>query len=353
MLVMIKHNYRKVAAGYTHTRFIPKLFLLCILVLTLMSCLAPTQLKQPPDEVKLQLKWIHQAQFAGFYMAQEKGYYARENIRVTFLEGGMDTDILQLVNDGKADFGIMSPELILDRRGKGQQVTAIAAIFRRSAAVFMAMADSGIIRPRDFLGKKIALTSVGGAADFPILLKAMVKKLGLDINKIAMVPFDSTYATFLSREVDVTPTYSIKGLLDMRQKGLKLNLIWPSDYGVNFYSDTLFTTDRMVTQNPNLAARFLRASLQGWQEAIEDYQQAVTLTLKYSQNQDRQFQVSQMEAMLPLVHTGEGKIGSMQPEIWDGMYDILLDQGLLAKPFDVKQAYTLRLLEEVYGSKNR
>jgi hypothetical protein len=79
----------------------------------------------------------------------------------------------------------------------------------------------------------------------------------------------------------------------------------------------------------------------------------VTLTLKYSQNQDRQFQVSQMEAMLPLVHTGEGKIGSMQPEIWDGMYDILLDQGLLAKPFDVKQAYTLRLLEEVYGSKNR
>ncbi len=74
-----------------------------------------SQPPKAPDEVKLQLKWLHQAQFAGFYMAQEKGYYAKENIKVTFLEGGQDVDIAGSVISGKADFGVVSPEEILIR----------------------------------------------------------------------------------------------------------------------------------------------------------------------------------------------------------------------------------------------
>jgi NitT/TauT family transport system substrate-binding protein len=91
--------------------------------------------------------------------------------------------------------------------------------------------------------------------------------------------------------------------------------------------------------------------LNGWQDAVEDYRQAVTVSLKYAQIKDPDFQTAMMEAMLPLVHTGEDQIGWMKDEVWKGMYQVLLEQRLLAKPFDVSQAYTPRFLNEIHGGK--
>jgi NitT/TauT family transport system substrate-binding protein len=284
-------------------------------------------------------------------VAQEKGYYAKENIKVTFLEGGQDVDIAQRVVSGQADFGVLTPEFIFIKRSQGDPLTAIAAIYRRSAAVFVAKADSGIVRPSDFIGKTVAVTGSGGAAEFELLFRGMMKKVGLDLSKVKMVPYDPAYTAFYDGKVEVTPCYSTGGLIKLRQKGLKLNLIWPSDYGIHFYSDTLVTTDRLISEKPDLVSRFLRASLKGWQDAIEDYRQAVTVTLKYSQVTERELQTAMMEAMLPLVHTGEDQIGWMKPEVWQGMNQVLLEQNLLAKPLDVGQAYTLRFLKEVYGGK--
>jgi NitT/TauT family transport system substrate-binding protein len=86
---------------------------------------------------------------------------------------------------------------------------------------------------------------------------------------------------------------------------------------------------------------------------MEDYKQAVIVTLKYSQIKDPELQTAMMEAMLPLVHTGEDRIGWMKAGVWQGMYQILLEQKLLAKPFDVGQAYSLRFLNEIYGGKGK
>jgi len=317
-------------------------------LLLLVAC---TQSKVPPQEttVTVQLKWVHLPQFAGFYMAQEKGYYANDNIKVTFLEAGPGINTALNVTSGKADFGVLSPEDILMKRSQGESLTSLATIYRRSAVVFVAMANSGIVRPSDFIGKTLAIKYE--QKDFDLRFYAMMKKLGLDIKKLKIVNFDPDYVAFYKGEVDVTAAYATAGLIKIRQKGLKPNPIWPSDYGIHFYSDTLATTDRLIAENPGLVSRFLRASLKGWQDAIEDYRQAVNVTMKYSQIKDQQLQTAMMEAMLPLVHTGEDQIGWMKPEIWKGMYQILLEQKLLARPFEVGQAYTLRFLNEIYGEK--
>jgi NitT/TauT family transport system substrate-binding protein len=139
----------------------------------------------------------------------------------------------------------------------------------------------------------------------------------------------------------------------MRQKGLKLNLIWPGDYGAYFYSDLVVTRDGLIAENPGLAARFLRATLRGWQDAIEDYQQAVPVILKYARDKDPQLQAAMMEAQLPLVHTGEDHIGWMKADDWQAMYKLLQDYGLLTGPFDVTRSYTMQFLEEIYGSASR
>lgn len=327
--------------------------ILALLVLSgiILSACVQSQPMKVPDEVKLQLKWLHQAQFAGFYMAQENGYYAKENIKITFLEGGQGVDIAGNVVSGKADFGVVSPEEIMIRRSRGVSLTALAAIYRRSAAVFAARDDSGIVRPADFTGKTVAASGQGGAIEFELQLRAMMKKLKIDISKVNIVPYDPEYADFYSGKTDVTAAYYTGGIIKMRGKGIKLNLIWPEDYGIDFYSDTLMTTDRLIAENPDLVTRFLRATMKGWQDALDDYKKAVIVSLKYTISKNSDTQTAMMEAMLPLVHTGEACIGWMKPDVWHGMYDTLSEQGLLEKSFDVEQAYTMRFIEKICGEK--
>ncbi|MFZ3049020.1 MAG: ABC transporter substrate-binding protein [Desulfatirhabdiaceae bacterium] len=319
-----------------------------ILSLFLFGC-NTSQPPKAPDEVTLQLKWVHQAQFAGFYVAQEKGYYTEENIKITFLEGGPEIDLAQNILFGRAHFGVMAPEDILIQRSQGKPIKALAAIYRRSAVVFVALADSGIFRPSDFIGKTVASGNVGGAArDFELQLYALMKRLNLDISGINMTSYDPKYIAFSKGQIDVTPAFSTGGVIKLRQKGLNLNLIWPSDYGIHFFSDTLVTTDSLIEKYPDLVTRFLRATLKGWQDAVEDYPKAVDITMKYARIADPLLQKAMMEAMLPLVHTGEDAIGWMKPEIWQGMANLMSIHGLLSSPIDVNQAYTLRFLEEIH-----
>lgn len=303
-----------------------------------------------PDPVTVQLKWVHQAQFAGMYVAQEKGYYAKENLAVTFLEGGQGIDNAAPLLSGAAQFSVLAPEDVLIGRSKGKPLKAIAAIYRRSAVVFLTRAESNIRRPQDFEGKKVASGGKGGAVrDFQFQFDALVKKLGLDLSKIEIVPYDPTYAAFIGGQVDVTPAFSTGGLITLRREGVKLRPIWPSDYGIRFYSDTLVATDDTVEKNPELIMRFLRATLHGWRDAVEDGGQAVTMTLKYARVKDKTLQTGMMDALMPLVHTGEDHVGWMKREDWQGMYDVLLAEKILDAPFAPDQAFTMRFLDAVYG----
>jgi NitT/TauT family transport system substrate-binding protein len=310
----------------------------------------PREDPQAADRVTVQLKWVHQAQFAGMYVAQEKGLYARGRMRVEFLEGGQGIDIADAVVSGKALLGVVAPEDLLISRSKGVPLTAIAAIYRRSAVVFLARADSGIRRPQDFVGKTIAARGEGGAVrDLEFQFHALMRKLDLDLSTTRIVPYDPEYVGFVNGEVHVTPAYATGGLIRLRRDGMKLNLIWPGDYGVHFYSDILVATEQTLEKRADLVTRFLRATLDGWREAVENPEEAVAATLKKARVQDPDFQSAMMDALSPLVHTGEDRIGWMRPGRWQEMYDVLWDRRILQGPFDVGAAYTMRFLEAIYG----
>ncbi len=327
-----------------------RIFTLLLLVFALLAACQPQEVVKPPDEVSLQLKWVHQAQFAGFYVAQERGYYAEENIEVTFIEGGPGIETVEQVVTGQADFGVGAPEDILVQRSQGKPIVAIATIYRRSPAVFVALAGSGIERPADFLGRTVA---AAGITEYELQLKAMLNKLGLDINQVEVVPHSYDLTRLYEGEVDITGFYSTGGLIRLRQTGYQVNLIWPSDYGVHMYGDSLITTDQMIAENPDLVTRFLRATLRGWREAIEDPEAAAAITLNYAKETDPELQAQMIEASLPLIHTGEDHIGWMRAEVWQGMHDILLEQGLLAGPVELESVYTMEFLREIYGGEGK
>ena len=110
--------------------------------------------------VRVQLRWTHQAQFAGFYAADQRGYYAGEGLSVNFIEGGPTADIHQKVVDGTAQFGVAGADTLLMLRAQEKPLRAIATNYRRSPIIFFAKADSGIIRPKDFIGKTIHIPQV-------------------------------------------------------------------------------------------------------------------------------------------------------------------------------------------------
>jgi NitT/TauT family transport system substrate-binding protein len=318
-----------------------------LLAIALLAACGPQEVEQPPDEVTVQLTWTHSAQFAGFYAADQQGYYAEENLAVSLLPpSGPGADVFAPVVDGTADFGVNFGAGLVIARSQGRPVTAIAAIYRRYPLAFMTLADSGLARPQDFPGHTIRTLVPGGSA---VAFRAMMTRLGLDPDSVQQVDVGYDLEPFLAGELDIWPGYVINEVLTAREQGYEVNLILPEDYGVHLYGDVLFTSDRLIEEKPDLVERFLRATLRGWRYAVENPEEAVAATLKYDDSLDEAHEMAAVEASVPLIHTGQDQIGWMRAEVWEGMQQMLLEQGLLDEPVDLNTVYSMEFLERVYG----
>jgi NitT/TauT family transport system substrate-binding protein len=299
----------------------------------------------PPTPITVQLSFTHQAQFAGFYAAEQKGYYAREGLEVTLAEGGPGVSQIDPLLGGSAQFSVLPAEQVVLARADGKPIRAIAAIFRRSPRAYVALAESGIRRPEDFAGKTISVSQGGNSQRVAIL-----HRVGIDADQYARVDPDPDLGQLTSGAVDVRAVWITNEVLTLRSQGYELNVIVPDNYGIHGYADVIATTDETIGTDPDLVLRLARATLEGWTYAVEHPGEAGDLVLKYNPRTGPDFQVQQMAVSLPLVNTGEDFIGWMKPELWAGMERTLREQDLLAAPLDVAQAYTLDFLQQVYAS---
>jgi NitT/TauT family transport system substrate-binding protein len=318
-----------------------------VLAVTVLTTCGPREVKKPPDEVTVQLAWTHRALFAGFYAADQQGYYAEEGLAVSLLpRSDPAADVNAPVMDGTAEFGVDYGAGLILARAQGLPVNAIATIYRRHPLVFMTLASSGITRPYDFPGHTIR-TLVPGSSD--VAFRAMMTRLGLDPDSVEQVDVGFDLSPFLAGDLDIWPGFLNSEVLDARRQGYEVNLILPEDYGVHLYGYTLYTTDQLIEENPDLVLRFLRATLRGWQWAVENPEEAGPLALEYDPTLDAADQTVIMEASVPLIHTGEDHIGWMRAEVWQGMHEMLLEQGILDEPVDLDKVYTMEFLHEIYG----
>jgi NitT/TauT family transport system substrate-binding protein len=317
--------------------------MLFLSTLSLSACTPKPESDKTLTPVKVQLLWTHYAQFAGLYAADQKGYYAEEGLAVTFLEGGADVPRWTAVLDGTAQFGIAGADEIILARAEGKPVRAIGVVYRRSPIVFMTLAASGITKPEDFAGKQVRVP-----ANLIPALNAMTNKVGVSASQYTIVNLPSDLALFASGDVPIWGVYLTGLTVDALEAGYKLNLIYPDDYGVHFYADTIFTTDTLIENDPDLVARFLRASLKGWTYAVENPGEVPAMIQKFLPNADPAIQLAKMTASIPLINTGEDFIGWMKPEVWAEMYQTMSEQGLLTAPLDVTQVYTMQFLDGIY-----
>lgn len=222
------------------------------------------------DKINLQLKWLPQSQFMGYYVAAAKGYYKDEGIDINILPGGSDIIPEQNVYNGVADIGVTWVSSLMTYQTQGYELQEIAQIFQKSGLLVASKKDAGIKSPQDLAGKKVA--NWFGGNEYEVL--ALLSKYKLDKNKdLNLVQQDFTMDQLKEGSVDAASamTYNEFGLL--LESGISkddLNVINMNDEGVAMMEDCLFVNSEWASKNEDLMVRFLRASIKGWKDACAD-----------------------------------------------------------------------------------
>lgn len=293
------------------------------------------------EKVSIRLKWLDQAQFAGFYYADKAGYYKSDGIDVKLNAGGVDFPAIQTVAGNSDQFGVTGADQILLAREKGIPVVALAVIYRKSPFVLFSLKDSGITTPTQLIGKKVGV-KLGGNEE--LTYRAMLASAGIDSKKIEEIPVKFDMTPLLTKQIDVWPGYSINEPIAAEEQGFPVNLIWPSNYGVNLYADTLFTTEDMIKNKPDVVRKVVEAIVKGWEQALQNPEQAVTYTLQYSDKLNREHETKMMNASIPLVKPDNQSVGFMDKAAWLSMQDLLLKQGFMKQGVDIDEVFTTKFL---------
>jgi NitT/TauT family transport system substrate-binding protein len=279
------------------------------------------------DKVTLQLKWVTQAQFAGYYAAKAKGYYDQAGLDVSILAGGPDIVPEQVVLDGKAQFGIDWLASLLATRDKGGDIVNIAQVFARSATAEVVWRDSGITSFCQLRGRRVGVWLGGNGAQFEQL--AALQKCGINSNdksQVTIVPQPFSMDLLLKRQVDAASadTYNELALvLETKNPSTgklyqlsDLNVFKMQDQGVGMLEDGIFTKGSWLKnpKNQNIAKRFIEASLKGWIYCRNHLQECTSIVLKSGPTLGKGHQTWQMNEINALIWpTAPAGIGVMDP----------------------------------------
>ena len=301
-----------------------------------------------PDKVTLQLKWVAQAQFAGYYAAADQGFYKDENLDVTIKPGGPDIAPEQVVASGGAEFGINWLASLLSVREQGTPLVNIAQVFRNAGMRELSWKDSNIATPADWKGKKVAVWFFGN--EFNLL--ATLAKYNLDKDKditLVQQPFDMNM--LLNKEVDAAAAMTYNELYQVLSAGHtmdELNIIDYNKEGTAMPEDGIFVDQQWLDKDPknkDIAARFLRASFKGWEYCRDNVDACVDIVLKNDASgvMTKDAQKWQMVEVNKLVWGDPidkaAKIGYMEPDLFKRGADTALKFGVIKTAADEK-AYT-------------
>ena len=306
----------------------------------------PAETAAPAEmtDVTLQLKWVTQAQFAGYYAALEQGYYEDEGLNVTIKPGGPDIVPEQVVLGNQAEFGINWLDNTLATRDQGGQIVNIAQVFARSGMTEITWADSGLDDITDLEGKKVGVWLGGNEHK----LFAALTKNDIDPQtdaEIVAQPFDMNL--FLNREIDAAAamTYNeLAQVLEVKNPDTDelytlddLNVFKMSDLGTGALEDGIFVREDWIADeaNQDVATRFLKASFKGWVYCRDNPDDCVGYVLDEGPTLGEGHQTWQMNEINKLIWPNENGIGVMDEGDYDTTVQIATDYDIVkADPGD-------------------
>ncbi|MBI9073592.1 MAG: ABC transporter substrate-binding protein [Melioribacteraceae bacterium] len=280
--------------------------------------------------ITLQLKWKHQFQFAGYYAAIEKGFYKEAGIEVTLKEGTVNTDVYSEVLFERADFSISSSTIVTERT-KGKPLVVLANIFQHSPEVLLVRGDSGINSFHDLIGKRIMINP-----ELSIPVSATLRKEGLSEDNVTIVESDYNFENLINNNVDAMAAYLTDQPFILLEKKIPYRILNPVAYGVDFYGDCLFTSEKFIKENPVVTKNFLEATLKGWKYAMNNRVELIDIILaKYGSDLSKERLQFEAEAMVGLIVPNFIDIGHVNPGRWDHIADTFVEFGIIEKGYDI------------------
>ena len=313
-------------------------YILTLFIILLLHANANTQ-----ERLTLQLDWLHQFQFAGYYMAKEKGYYSDNNLDVHIKEFNYSTNLLENVLQNDNTYSVGKSSLIIDRL-QGKKIVLLNAIYQNSPMVLLSLKNSNIKTIKDFKSKKIMLTTDARSA---ASINSMIKAEGLKSNEVNFIPHTFKLEDLIAGKTDLIGSYLSNEPYVLKNMGIEFDIFNPKDYGFDFYGGLLFTSEKELKHNPIRVKKFTEASLRGWDYAFENIEETAKLIYnKYNtQNKSLKSLIYEGKVLKKLAKHNEGLLGKIDKKK-------ILEMKRLYLVLGFKKTHDLEIEEFIYNKKS-
>lgn len=314
-----------------------------VMAVMMMLALACGSDSEPETvKVKLALDWYPNSNHLGLYIAQEKGYFADENLEVELYTPVDPSTVLQTVGAGADDFGISYQPDVLLARGQGVPVVSIAGMVQHPLNSVMALQSSGITRPADLVGKKVGYPGI--PTNEP-LLDTMLKfdgSQGLGEVELVNVGFNLA-ESLISGTVDaVVGAYWTHESILLENQGHPVTILRMEEWGVpDYYELVLVTSEKYISEKSDVVERFIRALRKGYADAIADPQAGVDILVKATRGEiDEGIERPGADLLVSQWKTDQADFGEQDPARWEAFVQWMQDAGLLSADVKAEDAFT-------------
>lgn len=302
--------------------------------------------KKDLREVNVVLDWYPNAIHTFLYTAIERGYYEEEGLDVQIRFPSNANDALSMVAAGKAEIGMYyQQDLIQAVANQKAPIRSVGAIVQSPLSIILSLKDKNITRPKDMVGKTIGY---GGTVLSESLVKCMMESVGADASDVKMVDvgFD-LMSSMTTGNVDATIGCLVNHEVpQMEEEGFELNYFPVSGYGIpNYYEEVFLTNNKLLEEEPEVVAGFLRASKKGFDDFKADPDGCLAILMN-NQN-EANFPLTQSveeqscKTLLPLMETADAEFLSQTEECWQENIDWMLENGLIDQSVDVADVMTV------------
>ncbi|WP_297773120.1 ABC transporter substrate-binding protein [uncultured Roseovarius sp.] len=286
---------------------------------------------QAADDLTLQLKWVTQAQFAGYYVAQDRGFYEDEDLDVTIKPGGPDIAPTQVIAGGGADVTVEWMPAALSAREKGLPLVNIAQPFKSSGMMLTCLKETGVTGPEDFPGRTLGVWFFGN--EFPFL--SWMSQLGIPTDGgedgVTVLKQGFNVDPLLQKQADCISTMTYNEYWQVIDAGITEDQLITFKYenqGVATLEDGLYVLEEKLDDPAEVdkLARFVRASMKGWKWAEENPEEAAMIVLDNDAT-GAQTEKHQIRMMSEVAKLTAGSNGALDPEDYERTVQSLLSGG--------------------------
>jgi polar amino acid transport system substrate-binding protein len=308
-----------------------KIVLILFILLSSMTCADDPNSTDDNglEKISVQLLWLHQFQFAGYYMAKEKGFYKNSGLDVELKEFKYGMNVTDEVIDGKSNFGIGRSSLIIERI-QNKPITILGATFQKSPHILLSKKSSNINTVSDLKNKRIMITSdlIASAS-----IVAMLASKGIPLKDINKQEHTFDLNDLIEENTDIMGAYVSNEPYQLKEKGIEYHILDPADYGFDLYGDLLFTSKEELSRYPNRVEAFYKATLKGWQYAFSHIKETAKLIhTKYNtQNKSLDALLYEGRVLKKYAYVDNIKLGHVDINKVRRIADIYLILGLIEK----------------------